>query len=109
MPNLRDHVRETLSAREPSDREARADLQAILDPSARRGRRVWPYVVAPALAAVAVIALVIGGLHEIRPIVDPRATAHADAPEALQLYLRVDGEPAERALALELTVKGTAP
>lgn len=112
MPTLRDRVRETLSATEPNEREARADLDAVLSGSRRRTRRAWVFVLAPALATAAIV------LYLAVPRGNPSATL-APAPSAastqkppqlaargVHLYLRVIGEPEDRAIAIDLDSKG---
>lgn len=102
MPTLRDRVRETLSAREPSHHEAAGALEAILSRSRRR-RRMWPLVVAPALAAAIV------GLYLALPRREPQIAVgnhSAQSARGVHLYLHVTGEPNERALTLDLDSKG---
>lgn len=97
MPTLRDHVKEALAAHEPDERAARADLEAVMQRIERPRRRwIYPAIGGP-LVAAAVVLLVV--------------TRRAPAPEpvagGVHLYLHVEGEPADRALAIDLTVQGS--
>ena len=99
MPTLRDRVRETLSAREPSERNAAADLETVLARS-KKGRRVWPLVLAPALAAAALVLYLVSSRHDAPA---PQVVAQA---RGVHLYLHVTGEPENQAIALDLDSKG---
>ncbi len=97
MPTLRDHVKETLAAREPDERAARADLAAVMTRIDRPRRRwLYPAIGGPLVAA----ALVVLVLARRAPPPEPVATG-------VHLYLHVEGEPADRALAIDLTVQGS--
>jgi anti-sigma factor RsiW len=93
-PTLRDHVRATLDAREPSELTTRADREAVLA-RVRPRRRPRPWAV---LAVSAGLAVVIGFVFLRRPPPDPTATQSVD------LYLRVQGEPESQALTFHLDV-----
>ena len=96
MPDLREHVRKTVARTEPSEEEARADFQQILARRRRPRRVLYAGFAGVALAAAAFL------IATQRPKPVP--------PPALQmgvhLYLRVDGEPPEKALAFDLTSPG---
>lgn len=96
MPTLRDHVKDTLAAREPDDAAAKADLDAVVA-RAERPRRRPLFLAVPAVVAVAAaIALVLARPPSPRP-----------APSAgMHLYLHVDGEPADQAITLDIDTKG---
>ncbi len=99
MPTLRDRVRATLSAREPSDGDAAADLEAVLARS-KKGKRVWQLVVAPALAAAAIV------LYLAFPRHDSPAPPVVAQARGVPPYLHVTGEPENQAIALDLDSKG---
>jgi hypothetical protein len=93
-PTLRDHLRETLDAREPSEPTTRADREAVLARvRPRRSPRPWAV-----LAVSAGMAVVIGFVFWRRPPPAPTATQSVD------LYLRVQGEPESQALTFHLDV-----
>ncbi len=105
MSTLRDRVREALSATDPTEREANADLDAVLGRSRRRRKTAyrWSFI-APALA-VAVAAVYFGiSRHDVPLTVGhPSAQTHH---RGVHLYLRVFGEPEDHAIALDLESKG---
>jgi len=92
---LRDRVKETLAAREPTEREAARDLDAVLARAQPR-RRVRPQWAIAFATAAAVVALYI---FFPRPKPPPA--------EAVHLYVHVSGEPEENALTLDLGTKGS--
>lgn len=104
MPTLRDRVREALSKREPTELEARDDLDAILARSrgghGKRVRRTWPLLAAPALAAALLT------LYLAYPRREPLTMPAPTATRGVHLYLHVTGEPADRAMTLDLDSKG---
>lgn len=100
MPSLRDHARDTLSAREPDSREARLDLEKILGrarsprggPPPPRWLLLGPSLVAAALA-----------IYLLRP----RPPSGLPRPaSAVHLYLRINDEPESQALVLDLDPQG---
>jgi hypothetical protein len=99
MPTLRDRVRETLSATEPSDKEAARDLAKVL--ARGKKRPIWPLIAAPALAA-AVLALY---LFYPRGVPAPALPA-ATASRGVHLYVHITGEPENQATLLDLDSKG---
>jgi hypothetical protein len=98
MPDLREHVRKTLARTEPSEREARTDLQAVLARRRSPRRYLYPAFAGAALAAVLLLILTRRPPKPIVPPPTPVAGVH--------LYLRVEGEPPEKALAFDLTPTG---
>jgi len=110
MTTLRERVKSALSAREPSQGEAAADLDAILA-RARSRPRLGKLAYASILAAAAAIFLV-AWLAVPRPtpvagVPSPPSTSTASpATAGVHLYLHVTGEPEDRALAIDLTSKG---
>lgn len=108
MPTLRDRVRETLSAREPSGREAAAHREAVLARARRtadrKGRRVWLLVAGPALAAALLALYLAFPRRDASPPPPPPPLALGD--RGVHLYLHVDGEPESQAVALDLDSKG---
>jgi hypothetical protein len=108
MPTLRDHVREALSTREPTESRAHADLKEILARSERR-RLDWRWLALPAVALGALVLVFIGSTRRPSPTatLDPKPAPVVAAKSAgFQLYIHVAGEPEDRALAFELTSKG---
>jgi hypothetical protein len=93
-PTLRDHLRETLDAREPSALITQADREAVLA-RVRPRRRPRPWAVVAVSAAMAVV---IGLVFWRRPPPAPTATQSVD------LYIRVQGEPESQALTFHLAV-----
>jgi hypothetical protein len=91
--NLRERVRETLAAREPDERAARADLEAVIARKRPRARvRPWVLVTVPAVCALVVVAW-----SRRAP---PPATTRGD--DAMAVYIHVAGEPESSALTLQL-------
>src|SRR4051812_26030611 len=106
MPTLRDRVRETLSAREPGEREAARELETLRERASGGGRRAkrgvaWPLLLAPALAVAALVFLVV--LTRRGPVAPARMAA---AKGGTHLYLNIAGEPANRAITVDLDSKG---
>ena len=91
MPTLRDHVKDTLSRTEPDERQARADLQAVMR-KAKKPSRAW--LVVPVFAAAA-IAVWIVALQKKPPPQEARR-------DGIHLYLRASGEPEGNAITLDL-------
>src|SRR4051812_18710234 len=90
-PTIRDRMREALSAREPDERTAQADLEAVL---ARRRPRVrtrpWVLVAIPAVCTIALLAWF------------GRRAPPTPGMETLAVYIHVAGEPEGDALTLQL-------
>ncbi len=98
MPTLRDRVRETLSEGEPSAREAKSDLDAVLERSrGARPRRSWGVALPVAFACALGVWLLVR--HPVLPPPPPVAGG-------IHVYLHVRGEPEDRALALHLEARG---
>lgn len=118
MTTLRDRVREMLSAREPNDREAAGELDAILSRAhAKRRVRTWTLALAPVLVAAALLLYFLAfpsrerqvalGDRSTQPATQAAAKAAAQGPtRGVHLYLHVAGEPSDRAIALDLDSKG---
>lgn len=100
MPTLRDHVKDTLAAREPDEATAKSDLDAVLARAERPRRRALWLAVPAFAAAAAAVALVLA-----RP---PSAPPPAAQSAGMYLYLHVDGEPADQAVTLDLDTKGSS-
>jgi hypothetical protein len=104
MPTLRERVREALSASEPGEREAARELETILE-RAKSGKRrpglSWPLLLAPVLVAAALFFFLLFPRHAPVAPVAPVA-----AKSGVHLYLGVTGEPADRAITLDLDSKG---
>lgn len=101
MPTLRDRVRETLSAREPEEHEARSELAAVLArSSSKQKRRTWTLALAPVLVAAAVLLFFVVQRRE------PHVALGVPARHGVHLYLHVAGEPSDRATTLDLSFKG---
>lgn len=103
MPTLRDHTKNALSASEPSDAEAKEDLDRVLRRARReRPARLWRLAVVPAVAAAAV-ALWLAVGRKTEPVA---RTAPPPPPGGIHLYLRASGEPEDRAMTLDLDTQG---
>ena len=106
MPTLRDRIRDALSRRELSDREARGDLDAILAQARRKKSATWSLALVPAFATVAVIAYLVVFRNQQGPPPAPLVADRSESPSAVHLYLHVTGEPEDRAVSLDLDTKG---
>ncbi|MDB5217683.1 MAG: hypothetical protein JWO86_5610 [Myxococcaceae bacterium] len=102
MATLRERVREVLSAREPSEREAARDLATILERAKggrpTRRRVAWPVLLAPALVAAALIFFLVRR--------GPSPSVPVAAKTGVHLYLNIAGDSADRAIAIDLDSKG---
>lgn len=101
MPTLRSHVKRALARTEPSPEEAARMLAVIQEHDGSRARSRARIVLA--LAPVVIAALVVVVLHRRRPVEPPPPVAMATG---IHLYLRVDGEPPEKAVTLDLVQNG---
>jgi hypothetical protein len=105
MPTLRDRVRETLSAREPDEREARSELAAVLARSgSKQRRRIWTLALpTPVFVAAAVLLYFVVWRGQPR---EPHVAIGVPRAPGVHLYLHVAGEPSDRAITLDLDSKG---
>lgn len=110
MPTLRESLRQALTAAEPTNEEAAADLRAVLYRARQRARRrTLGFVLVPALAAASIATYFAVGNHDANPnltAVSPAPSPHVAADLGVFLYLRADGEPEDRAMTLNLVVQG---
>lgn len=90
MPTLRDHVKETLARTEPDERQARADLQAVMR-KAKKPTRLWLLVPVFAAAAAAIWFFTL-----------PKKPTTQARRDGIHLYLRASGEPEGNAITLDL-------
>lgn len=100
MPTLRSHVKRALARTEPSPEEAVRMLAVIQERTSRARSRTR---IVLALAPVVITALVVVVLHRRRPVEPPPPVA---MKTGIHLYLRVDGEPPEKAVTLDLVQNG---
>ncbi len=116
MSKIREHVRRTLDAREPTRAEAREDFERILQ-KIDRPPRSRLFRIAPPLAGLAVaagVAFVLGLRHpprEEHPLVKgPSPTTPTAAPTAadaaIEIYVRRSDEPESAALSVTLNLRG---
>lgn len=96
--DLKQRVRAALARTEPTDAEAKADLERVLTRARKPGRPPW-LIAAYAITAIALIAL---GVRQWRP----RPPPPQPSAEGVHIYIHVVGEPEDQALALDLSVRG---
>ncbi len=110
MANLRDHVKRTLDAREPTRDEAREDLRRVLQridrPAPSPGWRVAGALAVVAGAAALVIAVRPSGSPPERAPVLLHASRGDEGPRPIEIYVRKAGEPESAALIVTLNLKG---